>query len=926
MKKASSFILVLLLSLCIFHLPIYSQSRETGAFQGIVATPEGEFLPGVEVTVSSPALIGGSQSRVTDANGKFRFPVLPPGSYLIEARLQGFTPQRRENIKLSVEQTLTVDFALEIGSLDESVLVIAKVPTIDIKDSQIAATEMPREFLEKIPGSRTMREELNLSPASYVGSRHKNVSMYGSTESLASNFYIDGVKVNSPEAGEPEVLFSFNSIEEMKIMGLGAPAEYGGFSGAVIHTITKSGGNKLGFLANFFINPPSWHSENWGDYPDLLLKSFLYKIEGFLNLSGPIMQDKLWFYLGGNYIHDAMKIEDFTGPVRYQERLRYLGKLSWQIGRNDKVSQLLEYSTTTWGNRDVGPLYAPEVGYDVESWQLFWNTTFLHVFSDTTFFDARFGGYHGLKREPEVDKTLPTHRDLETGYRSGNATSFWEDDRTRMQLNTSITHHAEDFLMGSHDFKVGAQLEISYAGNYYGWPGGKLYQDLGGESYLLQTNYTPDHFGFKSKGRTTRMTGFVQDSWTIGRLTINPGLRINAWKGNLMKYDETDSAFDDNPAFSPNIGIAPRIGFTLDVFGDHTTAVKAHFGRYYHGMIATFYLHFKPQGPRAKYQWVDNDWQLLYSDPWEEKYTLDPNLKMPYMDQFTIGFERELAKDFSIGVTYIHRDNYNLMSRVNLTGIWEPMQWTAPTGKTFTVYQRINPGDNKFLITNPQAGEDYGAAFPDIVSRTPTRNYRGLQFTFAKRYSNRWMMQASYILSKAEGTDDNSWGDYAENRSSMLGSCVSYSNPNWQINYFGTLSYSPTHIFKIMGAWDIPVINTTFGAIFNLFSGKNYTKELLLPDSIDPDPVAEQSNIWIYEERKGGYREPTQTNLDLRLEKFFMLGKFRISAMVDIFNALNSNAEHSLEHRDDPRSDFPFQYVWEIKLPRTFRLGFRIEF
>ena len=304
---------------------------------------------------------------------------------------------------------------------------------------------------------------------------------------------------------------------------------------------------------------------------------------------------------------------------------------------------------------------------------------------------------------------------------------------------------------------------------------------------------------------------------------------------------------------------------------------------------------------------------------------------MAHMDQFVLGLERELTRDVSIGVTYIHRDNYNLMSRVNITGDWNPVSWTSPqNGQTYNVFQRINPGDNNFIITNPQAGTDYGQAFENIVPFTSTRNYRGLQFQFAKRYSNGWLLQMSYVLSKAHGSDDNSWGQNAENRSSMLGSCVMFSNPNYTINAVGPLSYNPTHLFKLIAAYDIPGIDVSVGISLNAFSGQSYNREIMLPYTIDLDPVAEgqdEPDIWIYSEPKSKYREPFQTVIDLRAEKSFQIGNIRLGAVLDVFNTLNQDKVMRFETHDDPRTPLrPFEFVRSIQVPRTFRLGLKVEF
>ncbi|GAG90245.1 unnamed protein product, partial [marine sediment metagenome] len=101
--------------LCLFLLVSFFAHAQTTEIQGKVTSPEGEPLPGVGVILSSPNLIGGDQSRITDSEGKFRFVALLPGTYSVEAKLQGFTPQKHSDLRLSQGKTLTVDFALEIA-------------------------------------------------------------------------------------------------------------------------------------------------------------------------------------------------------------------------------------------------------------------------------------------------------------------------------------------------------------------------------------------------------------------------------------------------------------------------------------------------------------------------------------------------------------------------------------------------------------------------------------------------------------------------------------------------------------------------------------------------------------------------------------------------------------------------------------------
>jgi len=912
MKKKGKYFLAFL---CLFLLISFFAHAQTTEIRGKVKSPEGEALPGVEVILSSPNLIGGNQSRITDAEGEFRFVALLPGTYTVEAKLQGFTPQMQSDLRLSTGKTLTVEFVLEIGSLEEEVTVIAKAPIIDVKDSQTVTTNFKTEFLQKLP-NRGVESALNMTPGV------SSLSAFGSAESNSNNYLVQGVKVNDPEGGEQGMSLAYDSIEEINVMGVGAPAEYGGFSGAIVNSVMKSGGNDFHGMATFFFRHPSFHSENWENYgEDFKRRRYSENYDVNFNLGGPIIRDKLWFFTSARWGYDQDHLEDYDGPTEGGRDKRAAGKLTWQASTNDRLSLWGAVEPSKVVNYGFEPEWmAPECNTNENHINFYFNSNYLHTFSDTTFLEAKAGGFRN-KGENEVDVNgTPARYELTADYLSGNYPVTYYRTALRIQTNIALSHHAEDFIKGDHDFKFGAEVEYSKVNLSYFYPSGKYYIDYHGENYIMD-----EWDGEEGNPSMRRFAAFVQDSWEVSdRLVINPGLRINHWRGYVPGVS--------GAAFAPKMGIAPRIGLTFDVFGDNSTALKAHYGKYYHGIFGQFYFRFQPQGGFREYIWEDEEWALDWEDTWESEYTVDPDLKMAHMNQYVIGMERELGKDLSFGASFIYRTNHDMQDRVNLTGEWEQTTWICDYegpnfGKTYTVYKRLNPGENQFYVTNPKAGEDYGAAFPGIVAFTPTRKYRGLQLTFEKRYSNGWMLNASYVFGKAWGTDDNSFYEWGEGRGSMFGASTMYSNPNYHIFADGPLAIDPTHQLKIFGAVDIPVVDVTLGLYYNYTSGNPYSSNVLIPRDIDSDPVAAWTDdLYIRGEERGTYRYPGMHDLDIRLEKFFRIGNARVGVLADLFNALNDDAETSFETRIRPGLELPFGYVRRIRGPRTFRLGFRFEF
>ena len=921
MKKQS-----LMAFLCLFLLASFVAFAQTTDIIGKVTATGGEALPGAEVTLTSPNLIGGSQSRITDTAGKFRFVALVRGTYEVEAKLTGFTPQKRSYIRLSQGQTLTVDMVLEVGSLQAEVTIVARAPIIDVKDSQTVTTNLTIEFINKLP-TRSMEGALNMTPG--VSAR----SAFGSAVSNSNNYLLNGIKINSPEAGEQGMSPDYDSLDEISVGGVGASAEYDGYSGAVINAVMKSGGNTFTGLFNFFTRLPGLHGDNWGAYPYLLNKTWPESYEANFNLGGPIIQDKLWFFASAKYTYNKNHEEGFVGLMESQNNRRATGKLTWQANKNARFSFWTGIQPGATLNYGTDPLFAPEANTDEKYMQYYFNSNNLYTLSEAAFLEYKIGGFYSKAYNTVAKNGPPGHRELTTDVLSGSYGRTYYSSSLRVQPSATLTHHAEDFIKGDHDFKFGVEAEISNVVVDYAFPSGKYYLDYGGMNYIMD-----EWDGEKSSPKTRNISVFIQDTWSItDRLTINPGLRFNSWRGYVPAVK--------GAAYSPKTGIAPRLGMTFDVFGDNSTALKAHYGKYYHGTMAQFYMRLQPQGGFREYIWGPvydewnelppgthgDEWVLDWENKWENEYTVDPNLKMAYMNQYVLGIERELGKNVSAGVSFIYRTNHDLQDRVNITGQWQQISWTCEVpgpyfGKTYTVYERLNPGENQYYLTNPKAGKDYGAAFPGMVAFTPSRKYQGLQFTFEKRWSNRWMLNASYVWSKSWGTDNNAWGEFGSNRGSMLGASIMYSNPNYQINAEGPLGFDPTHNLKVFGAVDIPVVDITLGVSYNFTSGNPYSSNVALPRNVDPDPTTDSDWVYIYGEGRSTYRYPAAHNIDLRLEKFLMFGKIRVAALADVFNVLNDNTVTSVRREIRSGYRYPFGYVSGIKSPRTFRLGFRFEF
>ncbi len=909
--------LLSILAITLLLAPIaFSQSKETGAVRGVVTDDQGAPLPGVNVTISGTNLMG-VRTFLTDANGEFRFPALPPGEYQVKAELQGFGAVIREKIRVNTTSTLNIDLQMKASTVSEEVTVTAQSPTVDVKSTETASVTLSNEILRNVPNSQFTSDIVNLAPGV------NNDSAYGASVSTGIAYSMDGVNVADPEGGSAWVFSDYNVIEEAKVMGIGLPAEYGNFTGVIFNLVTKSGGNN--FSGHFELNfqgkkgdkPKGlWMTENnqayLEDFP--LLSSPISALEDINgHLGGPIIKDKLWFYTGVQYYRSRDWPTGF--PEAWERRQpRLFAKLTSQL--TPTLSMNLGFQTTKYEctNRGADSTTAADAVVDQHSpdWLLSFSLT--KIISPKTFFDVKTNYFEGIYYlDPEVGPDIYSHTDwANNSYISDSAGYFYYADRARFGTNASVTHYAEDFLLGSHEFKFGAEFERSMARSRYGYTGtgGELgdavkYYDYYGPYYAYQ------YVGYDTNTRYTRLEAFFQDSWQITkRLNLSLGLRYSQNWGDVKGVS--------GPVFKTN-RLAPRLGFTFDILGDKSTILKAHYGHFTEAMLTAYHDRMNPSANFSDFivYYFDGDaWGEDHRTPFAA-YTMDPNIKHPYMAQFTVGIERELFKDTSLGVTYINRKWNDLIGRYDRAADYaEQTVYSPELDESFTVYERTleTLEDTDFLITNLR--ED-AALFPWIFE-TPYRKYEGVEILFNKRFSNRWQLLASYVYGKATGTINNSFGG-------DIGWGGAKSDPNSWINAKGNLTNDPTHMIKIQGTYVLPLDISLTGYFYGI-TGDAWTTRLRTQGF-------NQGRITFFTEPRGSNHYPMEKILNLRLEKIFTLAnKYRLGLIVDVFNVFNADTIKSWGTRigyDWTPGDYAStdgHELYAISSARQARVGVRLIF
>ena len=909
-----------LLALLVIIAPVaFSQSRDTGAINGKVADEEGNGLPGVNLTLTSPNLMG-ARATISDAAGVFRFPALPPGDFALKAELPGFATAVREAIRVTTTTTLTIDLVMKAAAVSEEVTVVAQSPTVDVKSTETASVTLSNEILRNIPYNQFTADIVNLAPGI-----NDNVA-YGASMNTGIAYTMDGVNVADPEAGSAWVFSDHNIIEEAKVMGIGLPAEYGNFTGVIFNLVTKSGGNA--FSGHFEFNfqgyqkdSKFWQANNNSnfleDFPALTSASSKL-MDMNAHLGGPIVRDKLWFYVGGQYYRTQNRPAGFPEDVDYKQP-RIFAKLTTQMTPTLNMSLAFQRTKYQGTNRGAGSTVSPEacVTQDSPDWLLGFNLT--KILSPQTFFDVKSNYFEGkYYLDPEVGYDTYSHFILDDNMLYNSAGYFYYADRSRFGTNVSMTHYAENFLAGSHEFKFGAEVERSWARSQYGFTGkgGALGDNVNYYDYFSYGYSGPylayQYSGYDTNTYYTRLEGFVQDSWQVSkRLNVSLGLRYSQNWGDVK--DISGSVFKSNR-------LAPRLGFTFDVLGDKSTILKAHYGHFTEAMLTVYHDKMNPSknfGDYVSYYWdlYDSSW-VEFGRSAHQPYTMDSGIKHPYMAQFTVSLERELFKDTSLSVTYINRKWNEIVGHYDLTGRYDQVSYySAALDKTFTVYERTEETNDtyNYLITNIKKD----AKYPNILA-DPYRKYQGVEVLFNKRFSNRWQLLASYVYGHATGTIDNGFAD-------DLGYGGNIYDPNFWINGDGTLTSDPTHMLKLQGTYILP-LDIAFNAYYRYITGDAWTTRVRTSRF-------NQGRITFFAEERGSNHYEAESNLDVRLEKIFTLAeKYKLGVIVDVFNVFNNDTITGWGTRigyDWNEGDYPStdgHELYSIVRPRQARIGLRLIF
>jgi outer membrane receptor protein involved in Fe transport len=902
----------------------------TGALIGTVKDQQGAVVSGAQVRVSSPALIGGPAALVTNETGRLRFPVLPPGTYMLDVEMQGFAPYHEENIRIGASATLERTVVLNVAGVAESIVVEGSGSRIEARSAGFE-TRFGQEYLRTIPTRRYSMFDLirtapgvsPTSPSSGSGAAsgtNQSVSAFGSggNENL---FLIDGTNFTCPCAGVSRAEPGVDMIQEVQIQSVGASAEFGNIQGAVFNVLTRQGSNHFAYDASYY---GQWSgltsqpvqlavpgSQTLSGYERIKYRDFT------TDLGGPVRHDRLWFFTGYQHLrdYDSQPGADARFPRTYEQD-KIFGRLTWNLKPGLQLDQ--SFHDEFWVNPQV-PTQTTPFDTTTRIHAHVPTMTFGHLtqtLSPDTLWDVRVGRFvYSRKDDPSSGNfTTPNRSDQVTKVNSGAPQQIGGLPATliRTTVKATLSHYQRDFLGANHEWKVGTQIEQGYHRSTTIIPTGVRYVDNNGQPFQSVSADPSVNGGEFNSGAL-----FATDTMTFGeRLTVNAGLRFDHNHAISQDLHTVDAMGKDTDTILRGLGslftwnlVSPRLGVAVKLSSDGRTVLRSSYGRFHQGVltaeISSVHPGNTPVTTRAFDPATGGYTTLVSVVDAKTQVRVDPNTRSPLTDEYSIGVDRELGRSLSVAAAYIGKTGRDYIGWTDVGGQYRADTRTLADGRSVPVFVLVNsPAARRFLVTNPA-----GYAL----------KYNGLVLAAEKRMSSRWQAFGSYTFSRATGLQASSGTTPGSAQVSTIALSPNGTfgrDPNDRTNARGRLPNDRPHMFRIMGTVEVPRTGLMIATNFQYYSGKPWaaTAQLTLP----------QGSQRIALEPRGARRLSSQSLLDLRVSRTIVSGGLgRIELLLDVLNVLNITAAEELASDNLFASNFGRPSIFTD--PRRAMVGVRFK-
>jgi hypothetical protein len=738
------------LVLGILALPGAAWAQST--ISGVVTDATGAVLPGVTVEASSPVLIEKARSAVTDGTGRYSIVDLRPGPYSVTFVLQGFNTVKRDAIEVAANVSVPLNAELRVGALEEAITVTGETPVVDVQQAGRRQV-LNRELLETLPTARTYVTAGAIVPGvkltkpdmggtgvvfqSYLRARGKS-----HTENA---FEVEGIDTRSARDQAGNTSYTNFAMTQDVVVQTSAISAESASGGVRINMIPREGGNT--FKGDLFVAGVHrrWQSSNIT--PELTRRGlatpdatdYLYEVNPALG--GPLVRDRLWFFgsprlfrinLKPAGAHYADGSPGFNLATADSASLR----LTWQASAKNKIVAI--YDRSFKGEDHIGR--NPEVPPGGMDWA-----------TAPTTYKPGVRYYGAAKWAAPLSNRLLIEgggaivwdsvnvNDLQPGVARPRETPEWYANAARLDfVRGTLTHgsggvpflaysashaysSAVSYVTGSHAFKTGVQGRHGFvAARRYNANADLTQRYRDGRPDAVDVYPIPSN----TESVFSEVGWYAQDVWTIKRLTMNPGIRIDYYHGGIAGTSmppgrfipaRSVEAFDPLPDW---VDVSPRLSAAYDLFGNARTALKFSANKYLAVKAADFPGVYNPIGaPSDRRNWFDCDLNpgtstcsgRVLSTNGDDiaqdteigpsnnvRFGLaaprraDPDLNREYNWDFSVGVQHQLLPRVSVNAATYYTRFYNLQGARNVLrspSDYAPFQVENPlTGELITVY------------------------------------------------------------------------------------------------------------------------------------------------------------------------------------------------------------------------------------------------
>lgn len=975
---------LVLLSLIFLARPAAAQ-QGTSELRGRIADAQGGVLPGVSVTVTNQDT-GMFRNTMSGEDGSFIASGLVPGTYAVSAELQGFKKFERRDVRLEVGKTTSLEVEMQVGGLEEVVNVTAVSPLVDLTSKEIGGN-ITSDTLVKLPSvNGNFVGFVGLLPGIVPS---VSTESFGS-DSIAvngqdprnNNYMLDGGNNNDDVIGQragTQARTPIEAIQEFQVITGQYDAQYGRTSGAVVNAVTKSGTNQFKGVAFAFGQNASLSQKDYFARQNNTPKPDTSYQRWGGTLGGPIVKNKIHFFgslerfaidrpntiniparpeLNGTEItKDRVWNTIIRGDHQLNNNTTY--SLRWLREQSPQVNQIIGAVTPAAAREESDVDQTASFSLN----QVLSNTRVSTLRLTWTRENVAFANHCFNTNGRDMTQCQPTLQFQDY--------TDQQDNTAQARINDGI--QAEETLAwfipgkhGDHDVKFGVQYEYSQAYN-------TNQGDLNGRFQFQRSDVPfnravpstyPDRLIVRVGGpsvfyeKAHYIAAFAQDKWRItSKATFNIGLRYDR---EALPIHVPDDPFvgDDHPVDGNNI--APRLGFTYNVGANSVIRAglgrffdKTHFeviGGLYTGTpyTSSFTVNFPTaaadNGPRNGQLPTD---PFLVNGPTLNRALLNqlypggqllrntgatwdnPDRHVPYTDEVTFGYERQLGPQVSASADYVHSRGRDLLMQINLN----PQVRSNPVVASSTLVRVPTPQLNAAVASLAQKYPGFAPFTTNVIQyvNAGKLDYNALMLQLKKRFSNNYSLQVSYTLGKSRG---NTSGNGSPLSNFQVGTDMHLERNE------GPTDFDNRHNFTVSGTALIPHTGgLNLSWVARALSGRPFT---LLNGNVDPDlngiqaeplPAGDYSGngknaftVKNYTAERNGAYGPGFFNLDARVGYAVPVGHRRLELSADLFN-LTNRANFANPTGNQASTQFLLLTAYSTSYSaRKAQLGVRFEF